>query len=222
MFQGFTEKSIDFFWELALHNERPWFLAHKEEFEAIIRKPFGELGQAVLGMMREKLPGYDLQIHVSRIYRDARRLFGRGPYKDNLWFSLQKGSVRSQGPVFWFELGKDGTSHGVGFWSCIPQQALICRKKIDANPARFEDIVRGIPYPERLKLWGEEYKRPKADRGPLLNPWYNRKTISAGYENFFGPDLFSPDLPALLTESLLPLAPLYDFLLEVDQQSMGA
>lgn len=218
MFQGLTERSVDFLWELALHNERPWFQAHKEEFEAVLRQPFRELAQEVLGMMQEKLPAYDLQLHISRIYRDARRLFGRGPYQDNLWFSLQKGDTRSRGPLFWFELGKDGTSHGVGFWDCSPQQAERFRKKIDAAPARFEGIIGAIPCPERLKLWGEEYKRPKADRGPLLNPWYNRKSVSAGYENSFGPRLFSQELPALLTESFLPLLPLYDFLLEVYNQ----
>ena len=29
---------------------------------------------------------------VSRIYRDARRLHGRGPYKDHLWFCVERPS----------------------------------------------------------------------------------------------------------------------------------
>ena len=34
-----------------------------------------------------------------------------------------------------------------------------------------------------------------------------------GWENFFGPALFSPELPGLLAESFLGLLPLYDFFL---------
>ena len=36
-------------------------------------------------LMQQRFPDMDCRLHVSRIYRDARRLFGRGPYKDHLW-----------------------------------------------------------------------------------------------------------------------------------------
>lgn len=40
-----TQKSIDFFWDLGLHNERPWFQAHKEEFVEVLDRPFKRLAQ---------------------------------------------------------------------------------------------------------------------------------------------------------------------------------
>ena len=33
MFEGFTQETSEFLWELSFNNERPWFLAHREQFE---------------------------------------------------------------------------------------------------------------------------------------------------------------------------------------------
>ena len=88
MFNGFSKETADFFWELGFNNERPWFLAHKEQFERVINEPFRALARALYDELRERFPDEEFGVHISRIYRDARRLFGRGPYKDHLWFTL--------------------------------------------------------------------------------------------------------------------------------------
>ena len=210
-----SPKSIDFLWELTLNNQRPWFQAHKEEFTAVLNKPFQALARETERLLKEKLPKRDLRLHISRIYRDARRLFGRGPYHDHLWFSLQRMEAASRGPMLWFELGLEGSSHGLGFWDQTAAQAEAFRRHMDRDLTRFERLVNGIPHREQSRLWGEEYKRPKGDRGELLNPWYNRRHLSVGYENFFGDRLFDRQLPELLAESFSGLMPMYDFFLEV-------
>ncbi len=215
MFSGIPEQSIDFFYQLALNNQRPWFQEHKEEFLTLVDGPFKALARESARLLNARAPKYGFQPKVSRIYRDARRLFGRGPYKDHLWFSLQRGENSAAGPMLWFELGLQGTSHGLGFWGETPGQAALFRKAIDKEPARFQRLIQGIPQGDKCRLWGEEYKRPKAERGPLLNPWYNRKQHSVGYENLFGQALFSPQLPELLAESFAGLLALYDFFSEV-------
>ena len=73
-FKGFTPQTGAFLWELSFHNERPWFLAHKEEFETVLNRPFRALCAQTLALMRERFPARDFDAHVSRIYRDARRL----------------------------------------------------------------------------------------------------------------------------------------------------
>lgn len=214
MFTGFSDDTFDFLFGLSLHNERPWFQAHKQEFLDVLKVPFDQLGGQTLELMRDARPQMDFQIHISRIYRDARRLFGRGPYKDHLWFTIQPVETRSVGTVFWFEISPEGCTHGVGCWNCSADQAARFRAKVDAHPARFEDILLGLPDRDKLRLWGTEYKRPKADRSPLLNPWYNRREVSAGYENLFGKAIYTPGLPQLLAEHFQKLLPLYDFLRE--------
>ena len=104
MFQGFSDRTGDFLWGLALNNDRAWFQAHREEFEAALNQPFRALAAEVLERMRARHPGMDLNLHVARIYRDARRLYGRGPFKENLWFTIWNGDRRQGAPSFWFEL----------------------------------------------------------------------------------------------------------------------
>jgi uncharacterized protein (DUF2461 family) len=100
-FEGFCEQTGDFLWGIAFHNERSWFLAHKEEYERVLNRPFRILASQTLERMRQRFPKEDWQVHISRIYRDARRLYGRGPYKDHLWFTVYT-DERNEGPSFWF------------------------------------------------------------------------------------------------------------------------
>ncbi len=73
MFQGFSKKTGEFLWELAFNNERPWFLAHKDEFEEYVNAPFKALAEECFALMEQRYPALDCRVHVSRIYRDARR-----------------------------------------------------------------------------------------------------------------------------------------------------
>lgn len=214
MEHGLTPKAMDFLWELSINNERPWFQAHKAEFETVLQVPFKELARETAEIMQERFPSRGFQTHISRIYRDARRLFGRGPYHDHLWFSLQREDCKNQGPMLWFELGLEGTSHGLGYWDRSAEKAEAFRKKIDEDPKRFEELILAIPDRERSRLWGDEYKRPKGSHGELIDPWYNRKQASVGYENYFGEKLFSPELPGLLADSFAGLMDLYDYFME--------
>ena len=211
-FHGFTPQTGEFFWELSFNNERPWFLEHKEQFENVVNRPFKALSADTLRLMREHFPERRFAVHNSRIYRDARRLFGRGPYKDNLWFVIYQEEQHNLGPAFWFEIGRTGTSAGMGFWDASPAMMEAFRRQIDANPARFERILRQIG--PGWKLWGEPYKRQKADRGELLNPWYNRKYISVGREWDHGGEAYADTLPETLTALFTRLLPLFDFCYE--------
>ena len=105
MFPGFSEKTQDFLWGVRLNNERPWFERHKQEYLDNVQTPLRALGEEVYEKFtaaHEELP---LMLRISRIYRDARRLYGRGPYKANLWFPLRRaGEDWTHRPVFWFEI----------------------------------------------------------------------------------------------------------------------
>lgn len=215
MFNGFSQATGDFLWSLSMNNDRTWFLEHKQTFEDVLNQPFRALGFETLEQLQRAFPEQDFQLHLARIYRDARRLFGRGPYKDHLWFSIQSGERRAFGPMFWFEIGGTGWSCGAGNWEDAADIAEHWRARIDADPARFEKIVRGIEKRGRYLLYGEQYKRPKADRGELLNPWYNRKHLSVGYEFGYGGVMYTPQLVDTLAETFTALMPFYQFLRDV-------
>ena len=198
-----------------MNNDRAWFLAHKQEFEEALNQPFKALAEDTLTLMREGWPELDFQSHISRIYRDARRLFGRGPYKDHLWFTIQRAERHAVGPMFWFEVDGKSWSHGMGIWEDAPDIAAAFRARIDADPARFESLVRGLSQLGEYRLWGESYKRPKGDRGEFLNPWYNLKHFSVGYEHGYGGVMYTDALPQRLAHDFAGLMPMFNFLSEV-------
>ena len=215
MFQGFSEKTGAFLWELAFHNERPWFLEHKQEFETEVNQPFRALAADSFARFTERCPDFEGRVHVSRIYRDARRLFGRGPYKDHLWFSVKASQIKHEGPDFWFLLEPAQYSYGLGFFMSSPAQMEVFRRAVDANPARFRRLAADAEK-KGWRLGGEEYKRPKGlHDDPLIDAWYNRRWLMLERAFDLGGEAYSETLPQTLAGAWAELLPLYRFLLEV-------
>ena len=213
MFTGFTKQAGDFMWELAFNNERPWFMERKAQFEELVNKPMKALAAETAELMRKRCPERELTMHVSRIYRDARRLFGRGPYKDHLWFMIYDETVKNAGPVFWFEFGKGEYGYGMGFYDATSAQMEAFRKMVDANPARFERLAAPIEGSE-FTVHGEEYKRKKAERGGVIGKWYNRKRIYVSFYRDFDGTGLEADFPQRLCDAFMRLMPMYDFFTE--------
>ena len=131
MFQGFDDTTVDFLWGIRLNNERPWFEAHKQEYLDHLYQPMKALGDELYDHMAPQLKGEPLLCKVSRIYRDARRLHGRGPYKDHLWISIQKpAGAWEEAPCFWFELSPDGWGYGMGCYSVKPATMARLRRQL--------------------------------------------------------------------------------------------
>ena len=117
MFTGFTDETVDFMWGIRFNNERTWFEAHKDVYLTQFYQPMRELSAELYDFIREKRPDYGLISKVTRIYRDARRLHGRGPYKESLWFSVEQPSEQwTAHPTLWFELSPDGWYCGMGYY----------------------------------------------------------------------------------------------------------
>ena len=212
MFNGFSKQTADFLWELSFNNERPWVLAHREDFERALHAPFKALAHDLYEEMSRRFPDEELRVHLSRIYRDARRLFGRGPYKDHLWFTITPAGAGDYGPTFWFEIGAAEYSYGLGFWAPGAATMEALRRAIAANPALFERLVTEVSGMQGFFLHGEEYRRPKGDLGEIINPWYNRKYLDFGTRRDHDALLYSPDLVAAMARDFEKLMPLCRFM----------
>ena len=212
MFEGFSQEAVDFLWGITLHNERSWFLAHKEEYSTLLDAPLKALGHEVFDALEPDLPPRSMHLHVCRIYRDARRLHGRGPYKEHLWFQIERPHERFEGvPCLYFEIAPNYFSYGCGYWNAGASTMAKLRHRIDTSPAPLEKITRKLRR-SRFTLGGEEYKRPKGDAGTLLNPWYNRKNILISYEDDPDGVLFTPQLKDELVDGFRLLMPAFDYL----------
>ena len=210
MFTGYCDNTIDFLWGIRFNNERSWFEAHKGEYLQYVLQPTRELGEEVYGYMADKYPDLWLNLHVSRIYRDARRLFGRGPYKDHLWFSLRHENDQWPcRPEFYFEISPDGYSYGMGFWSATPQVMERFRREAAEDPAPLEKLARQLSRRKEFTLQGECYKRPKAAPSPLLAPWFARKYLVLGHEASYDEAAFSHTIADTLKGGFDFLVPFY-------------
>lgn len=212
MFTGFSDATIDFLWELRFHNERPWFLEHKQVFLDTLDRPMKALAADVTATLEQAYPDRKWYLHVARIYRDARRLHGRGPYKEHLWFTIERPHERFESvPALYFELAPNYYSYGCGYWEAGAATMAKLRARIDNDPKPLERLARRLNK-SKFVLSGEEFKRPKGDAGKLLNPWYNRKNIAIGYDDNPEGVLFTPQLKDNVLDGFRFLMPYYRYL----------
>ena len=165
-FTGYTEQTVEFLWSLRLNNNKEWFLSHKQDYETQMLAPTKALANAVFEHMREKYPRYDWKLHISRIYRDARRLFGRGPMNDHLWFTVY--ADKAVHPAFYFGFEPEGYDYGMGCWSEGQVLMQRFRRQVAVDPKPAEALVRRFQKQSEFVLWGQPYKKQKYEVGPGL------------------------------------------------------
>ena len=187
MFTGFTDETVDFMWGIRFNNERAWFEAHKEIYLTHFYQPMRELGDELYDYIAAKRPDLGLIRKVTRIYRDVRRLHGRGPYKESLWFSIEQPSEEwTAHPTFWFELMPEG-------WTC-----RLARQK-------------------EFQLETEDYKRPRAPApSKLLEPWYRARSFTICHNDKLTDELFSRDIVERLRQDFTFLLPYYDYFVTLE------
>ena len=212
MFEGFSPQTIDFMWGIRFNNEKSWFEAHKQEDLTYFYHPMQALSQEVYQRFALAHPELELIVRVSRIYRDARRLRGRGPYKDRLWYCIQRPSESWTGdPVFWFEVEPGGYSYGLGYYSASPLTMAKFRARLDRDPKPMERLARAFRRQDAFQLEGEDYRRSKGDPSSLLRPWYQKKNFTLSRSCPHDQLLFSHDLVDTLVEGYEFLLPFYRY-----------
>lgn len=218
MFTGFTDETVDFMWGIRFNNERTWFEAHKETYIKEFYEPMKALGDEMYDFLREKRPEYDLIRKVTRIYRDARRLHGRGPYKESLWFSIeQPAEAWTDKPSFWFELTPDGWSYGMGYWVSKPVTMAKLRNRIDRDPATMEALMRKLNRQTEFTLDTVDYKKLRSPAPyAILEPWYRAKYFSIGHADKLTDELFSREIVDRLKQGYEFLLPFYDYFITLN------
>ncbi len=103
------EQSRAFLEALRGHNEKPWFDAHRGDYEELFKKP-GEALTKELANRVSALCGRPLQGKLFRLFRDVRFSADKTPYHSHLHIGLQ-----GDGPgAFFFGLDPDKLTFGAG------------------------------------------------------------------------------------------------------------
>ena len=224
MFTGFNQKTVDFMWNLRLNNNKPWFEEHKEEFKRDFQMPMKELGQEVFAAIIAEYGEHGFIHKLSRIYRDARRVRDGRPYRDNLWFSVEKPSAEkdeSNGILtFWFDLNPEGWSYGLGYYAAKAVTMEKLRTRIDGNPKAFEKLIDLLNGQDEFKLDGPEYARVKPSPMPKTQEWYNKKSFSLIHFGKIDDKLFSREFAGRLVSGYKFLMPFYDYFAAAENENV--
>ena len=213
MFQGFDDTTVDFMWGIRFNNDRAWFAEHKQEYLDHFQTPMRELQREVYDHIAPQLEDYGLMGKTSRIYRDARRLHGRGPYRDCLWFCVRSpGEQWHDAPTFWFELAPERWSYGLGFWCAQAATMAKFRARLDRDPVKAETLIRALNGQSEFVLEGPSYAKAKTAPSEELAAWYNKKNFSFQHEEKNSAVLYDHALADRLAEGMEFLMPFYRFL----------
>ena len=213
----FDSNTIDFLWQLRVNNNKPWFTENKPRFETYVNKPMKQLAQDVFSKLDEDNKDKNLTYKVARIYKDARRVKGGDPYRDNLWFFIEKtGEDFTTTPGFWFEIGCEGWSYGLGYYQAKALTMAKFRARLDNKPEDFKKLLKSTNIAKsNFTLGGEEYKRKK-DSPLKLEEWYNRKNFSLSYESSSHSEIYAQDLAEVLVQGFSLLMPIYSYFATLD------
>ncbi len=142
-----------FFAELARHNDRVWFQAHREDYERLVRTP---LERVAIEAGERYGP-----THVTRAHRDVRFSPDKSPY--SLSASMRAGEV---GGVY-LEVDATGVSVGGGLYGPSRDQLQRAREAIDGDERAADALQRAL---DRLEHAGFEVAGPALKTAPRGYP----------------------------------------------------
>ncbi|MCB9680827.1 MAG: DUF2461 domain-containing protein [Alphaproteobacteria bacterium] len=120
-FPGFGDATFDYLDDLADHNDRDWFNAHKDRYEACWLQPAIAFVDALAPQVARLDPPGQAEAKVNgsiwRIQRDTRFSADKTPYKTHLAFLFWTGAARKAGSAYYVGLEADRSLRvGGGRW----------------------------------------------------------------------------------------------------------
>lgn len=209
----------EFLEETARNNNRPWFAAHKDEYDEVRRKWMSQL-QEMLDRMAAIIPG---QPHITaqqaayRYYRDTRFSADKSPYK--CYFSATGGPGSRSAVLAGYYVQIDPRPEENGLYAGLycPDSAMLrkLRRAIVDNIEEFEEITSSASFVRdwgspwiggRLKTapqgWAKDH--PQIELLRLKDYGKFHKCTRSFFEN--------PDWPARTAALFATAAPLVNFL----------
>jgi uncharacterized protein (TIGR02453 family) len=121
MFDGFPRGGIAFLQELAEHNDRNWFEAHRTAWDAEILPAMLEWCGALAERLRDAMPGLVFVPRVGgsiyRLNRDVRFSRDKRPYKTHVAALLWDGAEKHDAPAVYLHVSSTEVIFGGGIYA---------------------------------------------------------------------------------------------------------
>jgi uncharacterized protein (TIGR02453 family) len=147
-FTGFPKETAAFLNGIKAHNEKVWFDANRDLYEAGYVAPARAFVEAMGPKLRTIAPDvqYEAKINgsLSRINRDIRFSKDKRPYKEHLGLWFWHGDKRQWDvPGFWFELTPDHLQLGVGIYM-LQGEALDAFRQSIIHPRSGKALLSAV------------------------------------------------------------------------------
>lgn len=134
MSAGIPLAATDFFAELEANNEREWWLAHKAQWQQLVRDPL----QKLVGDLAAEFG----EAKLFRPYRDVRFSLDKSPYK------IHQGAVVATAPGigYYVQISASGLLTGSGWYQPSPEQVAAYREAVlnDRSGAALAGLVATV------------------------------------------------------------------------------
>jgi uncharacterized protein (TIGR02453 family) len=220
-FKGFSKKTVKFFQDLAINNNREWFVAQRSNYDEQVLRPARAFVVAMGQRLRRLTPGISADPRpdgsLFRIYRDTRFSQDKAPYKNHLGIFFWEGKgPRMECSGYYFHLEPPRLMLGGGLY-IFPRPLLERFRRAAVDPEYGDElaaIVKKISSHPGFSLEGKHYKRlpPGTDpdlpnAGLLLH-----NGLYAGCETAIPAEFYSADLIEYCYDKFRPLQPLHRWL----------
>lgn len=162
----FTPSLFSFLRQLAAHNDREWFVAHRDDYERHLREPALRFITGAAPALGEISPHFvadpsTVGGSLLRIQRDIRFSADKSPYRTYLGIHFRHEQWReTHTPSIYLALQPRGSYLGIGSWRPDGEAARVIRRAIADRPDVWEKATRTEAFGEVFTLAGDRLKRP--------------------------------------------------------------
>lgn len=214
----FTPKTLSFLRSLKRNNDRAWFHANRDAYDAHCRQPM----IAVIERLADDFPAFapelaaDPKISMFRPWRDTRFSEDKTPLKTHVAATFPHRSLgRMNGAGLYFEIAPKWVWIGGGLYAPDTSQLQSLREHISVHHRKLDSIVKSAGFTRLGGLHGDRLTRvPRGFARDHPAAHYLRFRQFLGFREESAAFATRPDFYRQLVGTFKQLAPLVRFLNE--------
>jgi len=222
-FNGFSPETISFFLQLRQNNNKPWFDAHRQQYDKAVMGPSQAFVEALGRNLETIAPGVHADPRVNqsifRINRDMRFSKDKSPYKPYFALLFWEGQgAKLECSSFYFHVEPPNLLLGAGIY-IFPDQILRAYRQAVIDPGQGPALSRAVQAVQEAgySIDGKRYKRVPRDypadheRSELL--LYNG--LTTGYDSVIPEVFYTPELVDYCFEIFRAMLPVHRWLVQL-------